>query len=373
MLLLCLGAAVISVSFLIGYNFFRARNEEEVFKKLIKEIQASEAIETSAAVANDSEKDVEPSLHPSLSKQQRFVKIPVAMNIDNNYTLQLIVALTSMLENAKDSTFYEINILVPGNFREENKNKILNLKQRYKDKLEIEFIDMGKKFENSRVTGHFTKAIFYRLNLPSIKNNLNKILYLDSDIIVMQDLSELYNTDITNYYIAGIPDRLRSRFDFKSVRYIKKIGLKSSENYVNSGVLLMNLEKMRRDNLQEKFQRFVDIKVNRERVSVCPDQDALNSVCFDKILSLPFKFNLQVGFDVNTPYKVNEGARCLSEKEWNEALENPVIIHYTSKQKPWKTSNIDFLREWWSYAGKTPYFKELMDVLYKKGQFKSAG
>ena len=118
--------------------------------------------------------------------------------------------------------------------------------------------------------------------------NENKILYLDSDIIVTKDISELYSTDVSDYYLAGVEDKL-------SHKMRDRVNLKDGEVYINSGVQLVNLAKFREDNIEP-----IIFETLRKK-DTYTDQDVINDICRSKILQFPLKYNL-MPLDANDIY-----------------------------------------------------------------------
>ena len=281
-------------------------------------------------------------------------EIPIAMSLDNNYTLPTIVAMTSMLENVNSDTFYKFHLLLSGDFREENKNKILSLKDKYSSKqFEINFIDMKNEFKNSRTrttyNGKYRHTIsicaFYRLCLPSILKNYDKVIYLDGDTIIQKDLCELYNLNLEDYYIAGVKEA--SVHD----KYAKTLGINDVSQYINSGVLLMNLKKMRDDNLKQQFQYFIENKTNKG-LTRCLDQDIINSCCYGKIKIIPLKYNAMAPHLNDITLHPQSKNALFYGKNFDAALNDPTIIHYTGP-KPWVCYDTFFGEKWWYYANKS--------------------
>ncbi|GHV28823.1 hypothetical protein FACS189481_0270 [Clostridia bacterium] len=293
--------------------------------------------------------------------------IPIVITIDNNYVWPAIVSMTSMLENAKETTSYHIHVLISGDFLEENKQKLLSLKSAYKN-CDISFFDMGNEFDNFQpdngvTIDWITKVVFYRLRVPSVLSNIQKCIYLDTDTLIREDLSELYDIDVSDYYVAGVADgmRWRGHNHTRIKSYFSAIGLPDAKHYINAGILLMNLKEMRKNNLEKRFAEFVDIKVNKEKIAAYADQDAINVVCYDKILDLPIKYNVMLScIDFITPYKKNGYAKlCQSEEEWEKGIKNPVVMHYALQNKPWKNF-CPHMVDWWEHAAKTAFVKEII-------------
>lgn len=250
-------------------------------------------------------------------------KIDIAMATDNNYTYQTIVAMTSILESKSDSTFVNFHIMLSGDFDSENKEKIKSLEKVYKN-CYIDIIDMKPVRDEAKVSGHVSKAAYFRLNLASLLPDLDKVLYLDTDLIVIKDILDLYNTNIDNYYIGAINHGsfLKRDTDF--------LGVGKRNTYINSGVLLMNLKKIREDGIENKFDQFmVDNKDNEQWQQ--HDQDVINAVCYGKIFMLPLKYNVMQHTICHRSLKFWYG-----EQEFKESFENPYIVHFSGNDKPWK-------------------------------------
>jgi len=275
--------------------------------------------------------------------------IPIVLAADDNYAAPLVVAMTSILENAKKNTHYDFYVLKSGDFSEKNEKIIIGLEQKY-GKTKITFLDMKQQYQDANIQiGHITAATYYRLQLPSLLPEVNKCIYIDVDAIVEDDLSELFRTSIDDKYIAGVrapgyyyPEAHRKNHE-------DEIGIPIDE-YINAGVLLMNLAKMRKDNLEEIFNELMNKKFSSQ------DQDILNVACHGKIRHLPFKYNVMTKYKVlnEREYSVNPGIKmCFTVDEWNTGRLKPAIIHYADKRKPWTYLGVDYAENWWKYALKT--------------------
>lgn len=284
-----------------------------------------------------------------MSNDKYVNTMAIAMATDNNFVLPTIVAMTSILENANKDSFYKFYILKSGDLETENEKKFLDLKNSYKEKCSVKFFKMSNEFEGIRTLKHITSATLFRLRLPSLLKNEEKCLYLDGDIIVQEDLKELYNTDISNYYVAGVrgigDDKLRKVLKNNNIRLC-----------INAGVLLMNLKRMRKDNIEEKFNKFIPTLKNKKLYYA--DQDIINAVCCGKIYALPFKYNTRSWFQGSSYNQCKKVYKC-TKKEYEETKKHIAIIHYTTSKKPWKDSSVKFGNIWWEYAKKTKYLEEI--------------
>ena len=283
------------------------------------------------------------------------ITIPVAMATDANYVLPTVVAMTSLFENAGKSTTYKVKVLVPGNMNEESKAKMKSLEKKY-GRHTVDFHDMKDAFSDSFVSRDITVASYYRLKLPTIFGEEKRCLWLDGDIIVLHDLTSLYNIGVDDYYWAGVPDEPRVN------EIMRTTAFEDHSKYVCAGITVLNLERMRKDGLEE---RFIETVNEKQSLLNYHDQDVLNYVCFDGILDLPLKYGIFSRWLSEPDYEKNEIVKKLfSKKEWNEAVSDPYIIHFAAV-KPWKNLNTARYYLWWDYAQKTDFYKEITET-YKE-------
>ena len=291
-----------------------------------------------------------------ITNQDINESISVAYSTDQYYIYPTIVSMTSLMENLNKNTVCKFTVLVSGEIPQEEIEKLKTLEKNYKN-CSVNIIDMGEQYNNSEIRC-WSKAMYYRLCLPEILKQDPKCIYVDGDTIIRQDLNEMFNINLDNYYIAGIRD-INSLIN-KNSSHHKTIGIPDLNTYVCSGVLIMNLEKMRQDKICEKFDEIV--KQNDEKPFLhFPDMDILNKVCYGHILCLPFKYGALAHaiLEYTQPADKNEYVQWASNpKDWSEGSTNPVILHYIG-QKPWTHIKSDLYLEWWNYADKTDFKTEI--------------
>ena len=164
-------------------------------------------------------------------------KVHIIINMNNNYIYPSLVAINSILRNSiKNRTTIVCHILCPEDLRRGNINKLKSLLFVYPTNLEMIFYNMGNLF-NEYKRNRFSEVTFYRLLAP-IFIPLEKVIYLDCDVLVFEDIEEMYNLPFNNHYVLGILDLLSNGLDY--------LGL-ISEKYINAGVLLLNLDLIRKD------------------------------------------------------------------------------------------------------------------------------
>lgn len=234
----------------------------------------------------------------------------IVFSINKNYINLLCISITSLLENNHNR---QINIyILHAALNSKNQKKIKRLEKFYNN-LKIYFILIDKNnFKNFKLNiKYISLETYFRFLIPDILQE-NKCLYLDADTLTIKNLSELYNTDISEYYCAGCNDLFIEHIDYK-----KEIGLSKEDLYINAGVILFNLEKMRENKIADLLLHNTEKYSN---IIKYQDQDILNITCKNHILKLDSIYNYT--------------SFCM-EKEKDKA-NNVAILHYTGSAKPWK-------------------------------------
>lgn len=230
------------------------------------------------------------------------------------------VSIISLIESAKGRCDYHIYCVIDDSV---TKQQIQNLTRLVKNSgSQMTFLDANHDFDKSQ-RRRWPVAIFYRLMLPKLLPNVDKIIYADIDIIFCRDLIELSIIDMGQNMLAGVKDY--------------------SSGYINSGFLVMNLKQIRKEKIYDKW-----ISLTQKNDYRNPDQDLLNITCKGKIIFLPVKYNFQsmLGNDI---FKTN------SEKALSDLRHNLVIMHYSNWMKPWHEEDKRpmFSDLWWQYAKQT--------------------
>ncbi len=277
-------------------------------------------------------------------------KINIFFAIDENYTPFLAVTLQSLVDNIKSDNEYCIRVLY-AKMSEESKNKI---KEYESENVTIEFVDFSdimKSFLDKLYTrDYYSKTTYYRLFIPEVYKDIDKALYIDSDVVILDDIANLYNTDLENNLVGATTDMAVSGIPVFADYVEKVVGVRSYKNYFNAGVLLMNLKELRNFKFQEKFL----MSLNMIKFSVAQDQDYLNRICKGRV-----KF-----FDKNWN-------RMPLESDTGDE-ENVKLIHFNLAYKPWHFENIKYQEYFWKYANKTKYVDKIASIKnsYTKEQAK---
>ncbi len=248
--------------------------------------------------------------------------INIGLCADEGYAMGCGVCITSIFESNPGNDFC-IHILTNG-FTEDTTRRFKRTAEKYNQTIKIYDITT-EQFSGMPIGFHFSIMIYARLLFASILDNeIEKIIYLDCDIVVVADLSDLWNTEFEDCSLLAVPavnaDEIQRHNRIETYNHA----------YINSGVLVMNLNKWRSEDIAMKCIKYIDRYPER---CIMPDQDALNAVLCDDMGLLHFKYNFTVPVFYNEINKMS-----LHKKRWSileEARKKPVIIHYTSSVKPW--------------------------------------
>ena len=283
-------------------------------------------------------------------------KIPIVFAFDNNLAMPAAVCFFSLLANAHPETVYDIYVL-------HRKGEVLNLDfiskvfEKYPTH-QLNLVDVGDTFDKSFEIRGITTPAYYRLLIPELISQYDKVLYSDVDVIFRQDLSYFYkNTNIENALIAGVNNLAHLDDDLRR-HYEDSLKL-DPVNIICSGFLLMNLKAIREENL---VPMFIEHSKNKYKYQ---DQDVLNIVCRGRIKMLPPKYSLLTYVSYMNTYKHDSLLDMWTASELSEAV-NSGNVHYNG-QKPWKGYCVNF-DIWWEYYRKSPFFdsKYYFDFFYKK-------
>lgn len=203
---------------------------------------------------------------------------------------------------------------------------------------------LGKVF----VDQHLTKEAYLRLLAPDIfPVGTRRVLYLDSDLVVLDDIEPLWNTDLRGKALAAAPD-LPWDNNSPIAKQAVLLGLTANHTYVNSGVLLLDLERWRRDRISSRLFAYIE---QRHAALLYHDQDAINAVCRDDIEIVDCRWNVQARM-----YLLGLRAISPAFKATRQARRHPAIVHYTTRHKPWLfRSQSARKRDYFHYRAKTAW------------------
>lgn len=264
--------------------------------------------------------------------------VPIVFCFDDNLELPAGVCISSLLLHAAPNTFYDIFIL----HSDECRFPVGRLNQLplHYGNCRINYRTVGREFEQAFEIRGITVAAYYRLLIPELIPEYDKVLYSDVDVIFRDDLAGLYvSTDLEEYYVGGVSTPYSDITD-----YVEKVIKTPIAQYIASGNLILNSKKLREDGVVECFKEVARLKWKYQ------DMDTINIVCAGKIKLLPPWFcmtgtTFEILNDVNQKYYPEEVA---------EYARKHGIIHYNGP-KPWNQYCLNF-DIWWEYYRKSIFF-----------------
>ena len=272
-----------------------------------------------------------------------ITEIPIFFAVDDGYIPPLAVTLESILENSSKKYVYNIKILYT-NISEENISKIKKIER---ENFKIEFVDLTYYIDSIKdklyTRDYYSKSTYFRLFLPNIYTNYDKVLYLDADIVLNADIAELYKINISDKLVGAIPDEV---IQFTPVyrEYAEKVvGVSNYKHYFNAGVMIMNLKELRKFNFQEKFLYLLE----KNKFSVAQDQDYLNRICKGRVYLISETWN-----------KMPFGRKSIN-------VNNIKLVHYNMTAKPWHYENVLYDELFWKYANNTEFIDELRKTQFE--------
>ncbi len=255
--------------------------------------------------------------------------IHVAFGLEDSsgdYYTKILTVIIEIFTHTKENIY--IHILHDKTLLDNNKKIMRDIVEKHKQNIKFYDISMLDKLQEIEHIA-MNKGMLYRLYMPDLCANVNKIIYLDADVLVMGDIKDLWNVDMDCKLIAAVKDLEYTRNIYIKTKYYEKMGV-SYTKYFNSGVMLLDLDNIRREkNLIGGILSFA------KRYPYCAmlDQDYLNWEFRDRVLLLPAKYNY-IELDINDMDKQKSEGKLLIHcagpfKPWN--CRNPFIIRYFCK------------------------------------------
>ena len=265
------------------------------------------------------------------------MKISIAYAPDDKYVNQTVVSMKSALEHNEQVEF----IIMYSKLSAESMQKLGAVGG------SLRLIKMDESlFSDLTLSKWVTVQAWFRIKLPDLCKDLDKVLYLDCDTLIRGNLDELFSLDLTDKYLAGVKDV------WGVSKYVKRLGMKSGV-YVNSGMLLFNCDYCRKEHF---FDKVVDFAKNNAKIIEFCDQDSINKVVDEHKVVVSPKYNYMDTWWRGGYYEF-EGEE---EAEYLKAKENPVIAHLTGLKPAFKGCGNKFKDEWWEVAKKTKIYDELL-------------
>lgn len=273
--------------------------------------------------------------------------INIVMICDEGYVMPTLVAMTSIISNSKENTLIEFYIICDS-LTEESRKRFCLLKS---ERSNISFIERNSENYSGLEKSYskVSKASLLKFSIPELLCKIDKALYLDGDVIACKDLSDLYNIELGEHYAAVISDGPKNG----KVAGGKKHAYYADPKYFNSGVMLLNLKKMRDNGITDKL---IDFRKNCYNYFM--DQDAFNCIFKDNVIHIDarFDFMLHLISYKNEGYSLKQLINFYNlpnYKDIDELFYNVYIFHYTL-EKPWKFFDVPMCETWYKYYMMSP-------------------
>ena len=300
----------------------------------------------------------------SVHSQRGLPVVPVVLAADDAYVPMLTTTIFSMLKNASKGFHYDVIVFGRGIAGDRREVMTKFIERSFAD-VTLRFVEVGPLIEKYHLrtnNAHIGIETYYRFLIQGLLPFYDKVLYLDSDLVVEGDVSELFSIDLGNNLLAAAHDidflgNLNLK-DKKRLRYSKEVlGLDNPYAYFQAGVLLLNTRELR---------KFCTVESWLEAVScseyIYDDQDVLNARCQGRVRYLPYEWNAMIDCGGRVA-KLFSIAPAEDYDAYLAARRSPKIIHYAGVDKPWKNTRCDESVRYWLYARDTPFYEELVSML----------
>lgn len=301
-------------------------------------------------------------LRPAFSENN----IPLFCACDSRYTLPCSIMLQSVVAQSSPQYNYDIVVLDNG-LSPTDKKKIAQAITtgaggEKPNNVSLRFYYMKPlMYDKSFYTrAHVSQTAYCKLFAPSIFKHYDKILYLDVDVIAMEDIASLYHTEMADHWVAAtldyhvIAEHRLGRYRTSKIKR-EEIGLDDLDyQYINTGVCLFNLHQLRAEKAEEHW-----LETALHEQFEYMDQDVLNKHCKDHVLFLDTAWNVIHSTRIRNNSLWRLPAKN-NEKYQTHDKRHPKIIHYSSSEKPWYNPSLDMAQHWWTYARLSPLYEEII-------------
>lgn len=292
---------------------------------------------------------------PKDARMEYRETIPIAMSFDMNYLFPTCVTVCSVMEHADPGKRYAFCFMTDESIAGKDQGMFSAMAEKYPN-FSWKYVPMGAKLlpEAEPKVSHVTAPTYYRLLIPDAIPEYDRCIYLDSDIIVYEDIAHLLDScdaaadpPFDECYLAGVPDMIMQAPDVGWTKsHLDYIGIEDAREYVNGGILVFNLKLLREDRM---LPRFLELA---RREYYFADQDVVNIACRGKILYLPAKYNLLSPY-IGNPDVVDWAAG--NEEERRTMMQGSgAVCHFAGEDKPWNRIETVWEHDWYDAAQKLP-------------------
>lgn len=268
------------------------------------------------------------------------IHIPVFYACDENYIKYTAVSIYTLKKHASRDYIYDIHIMHAGMAPENNRYAEVFSEPGFNVSFDDVSVYLDTIADKLPVRDYFSKTTYYRFFISEMFPEYRKAIYIDSDTVVRADISELYSTDITGWYLLACNDPLIEKIPLYS-RYAEEVVGVSRNSYLQAGVMLINCERFRTGYVLDKFFHLLQ----NYMFIVAQDQDYLNVICKDHVLLMDRRWNCELSIPQDFP------------------IEEAKILHYNMAQKPWYYPDVPYAELFWAAAKETPVYDEIVRAL----------
>ena len=270
--------------------------------------------------------------------QLNYISIAICPN--DYYVPFTYVSMISILSSKDEFTFISFYLIISEEFQNKNIDFLNSLYEQF-DNFNISFVKMDDRYKNAFISKRMTVQTYFRFSLGELFPFLNRILYLDSDIIVYKDLTTLFNLNFIGKLVLG---------QVTGYNRSKKTGI----YHINNGILLFNLILMRKLKIEEKVLQIIK-KKQKLRYH---DQTLMNHYFKDYIGIFPLEYHIRNWGNIEEMKKWNKLAGSVYDEDYFYFSQKyPYIRHFLGPNKPIKSER-NHIEDWWFFARKSKYYKK---------------
>lgn len=278
------------------------------------------------------------------------IVIPIVFAANDNFSVYCYTAIYSVIKNARSDYFYHIYILET-NINNKNRKMLESLST---INIIVKCIDISNYTlkVNLKESLHLSIETYYRLFIPCILPQYEKILYLDSDMCILSDVSELYQCNLNDYAVGAALDI--PCYPLK--KHSEDLGGLDCRKTFNAGVLVIDTVKFEENKIREKCLALLEEDFQKkERKLIFADQDALNIVLYEDYCVLDKKWNYQPQYLWRLQEVFEE-----DRQEYITAKDEASIIHFAGDRKPWKYPDLPKSDIFWKYVREVDEFEKII-------------
>lgn len=252
-------------------------------------------------------------------------EIPVVTASDEAYAPFLSVMIATLLEKTARKTPVRF-LIIDDNLSKSSKEKLIQTANNFSDSATIQFVKVDEElYKDFLVSDHITTTAYFRISMPKLlaEENYRKLLYIDADTLVLDDISTLYQSSLEGKTIGAV-------IDPGQTKALQRLGVTSEDYYFNSGVMAIDVKRWNQQKITEKTIDY--LKNNADKI-IFHDQDALNAVLYEDWHSFHPRWNMQSSLIFDKHPAPTEEYKQL----YKEGREAPAIVHFTGHDKPWNT------------------------------------